>query len=29
LIPGGGGQRDGQGVNDIRIFFKTYAYSGN
>jgi hypothetical protein len=28
-IPGGSGQRDGRGVNDIRIFFKTYAYSGN
>lgn len=29
LIPGGGGQRDGQGVDDIRVFFKTYAYSGS
>ena len=28
LIPGSG-DRDGQGVNDILIFFKTYAYSGN
>lgn len=28
-IPGGNGQRDGQGVDDIRIFFKTYAYSGS
>jgi hypothetical protein len=27
-IPGGGGARDGDGVDDIRIFFKTYAYSG-
>lgn len=27
-IPGGGGERDGQGVDDILIFFKTYAYSG-
>ncbi|MCG6118528.1 MAG: hypothetical protein MEQ07_10125 [Aquimonas sp.] len=29
LIPGGNGQRDGQGVDDIRVFFKTYAYSGS
>src|SRR5699024_1266097 len=28
-IPGGAGQRDGQGINDIRIFFETYAYPGN
>lgn len=28
-IPGGGGTRDGHGVDDIRIFFKTYSYSGN
>jgi hypothetical protein len=28
-IPGGGGERDGNGVDDIRIFFKTYSYSGN
>ena len=28
LVPGGGGVRDGHGVSDIRIFFKTYAYSG-
>ncbi len=28
-IPGGGAARDGDGVDDIRIFFKTYAYSGN
>ena len=24
-----GGQRDGNGVQDIKIFFETYAYSGN
>jgi hypothetical protein len=29
LIPGGGGERDGQGVNDILVFFKTYSYSGS
>jgi hypothetical protein len=29
LIPGGGGERDGQGISDILIFFQTYAYSGN
>jgi hypothetical protein len=23
------GERDGQGVSDVRIFFKTYSYSGN
>lgn len=28
-IPGGGNARDGDGVDDIRVFFKTYAYSGN
>lgn len=28
-VPGGGGVRDGNGVDDIRIFFKTYSYSGN
>ncbi len=28
-IPGGGSTRDGNGVDDIRIFFKTYSYSGN
>jgi hypothetical protein len=27
-IPGGNGARDGNGVDDIRIFFQTYAYSG-
>ncbi len=29
LIPGGGGERDGNGVKDIQIFFSTYAYTGN
>ncbi len=29
LIPGGGGERDGAGVSDVKIFFQTYAYSGN
>ena len=29
LIPGGGGERDGQGVSDIHLFFTTYSYSGN
>jgi len=28
-IPGGGGERDGNGVSDIKLFFQTYAYSGN
>ncbi len=28
-VPGGGGVRDGHGVDDIRIFFKTYSYTGN
>lgn len=28
-VPGGNGVRDGNGVDDIRIFFKTYSYSGN
>ncbi|HMN34881.1 MAG TPA: hypothetical protein PKE36_05665 [Chiayiivirga sp.] len=28
-VPGGNGVRDGHGVDDIRIFFKTYSYSGN
>lgn len=27
-IPGGGGERTGNGVTDIKLFFKTYAYSG-
>jgi len=26
---GSGSERDGNGVDDIRIFFKTYSYSGN
>jgi hypothetical protein len=29
LIPGGGGERDGNGVKDIEVFFSTYAYTGN
>ncbi len=29
VIPGTNGQRDGNGVRDIKLFFKTYAYSGN
>ncbi|WP_099019480.1 hypothetical protein [Marinicella litoralis] len=29
LIPGGGGDRDGNGVSDIHLFFTTYSYSGN
>ena len=29
LVPGGSGMRDGNGVKDIRLFFLTYAYSGN
>jgi hypothetical protein len=29
LIPGGDGERDGEGVNDIHLFFTTYSYSGN
>ncbi len=29
VIPGTNGQRDGNGVRDIRLYFKTYAYSGN
>ncbi len=28
-IPGGGGERDGNGVSDVKLFFQTYAYSGN
>jgi hypothetical protein len=27
-IPGGDGTRDGNGVKDIRLFFTTYAYTG-
>ena len=29
LIPGGGSERDGEGVSDIHLFFTTYSYSGN
>ena len=29
LIPDGGGERDGNGVSDIHLFFTTYSYSGN
>lgn len=29
LIPGGDGERDGNGVDDIHLFFTTYSYSGN
>lgn len=29
LIPGGGGDRDGDGISDIHLFFTTYSYSGN
>lgn len=29
LIPGGNGERDGNGVKDIHLFFTTYSYSGN
>ena len=28
-IPGGNGERDGNGVSDIKLFFQTYAYSGS
>jgi len=28
-VPGGNGVRDGNGVKDIKLFFQTYAYSGN
>ncbi len=28
-VPGSPGVRDGNGVSDIKIFFQTYAYSGN
>ncbi len=28
-IPGGNGERDGNGISDIKLFFETYAYSGN
>lgn len=29
LIQGSGGDRDGNGVSDIHLFFTTYSYSGN
>ncbi|MBP9143728.1 MAG: hypothetical protein KBI44_04515 [Thermoanaerobaculia bacterium] len=29
LVPGGTGERDGNGVKDIQLFFSTYAYTGN
>ncbi len=29
LIPGGGDERDRAGVSDVKIFFQTYACSGN
>jgi hypothetical protein len=29
LVPGGNGERDGNGVKDIQLFFSTYAYTGN
>ncbi|MDJ1141241.1 SBBP repeat-containing protein [Marinicella sp. X102] len=29
LIPDGDGERDGNGVDDIHLFFTTYSYSGN
>ena len=28
-VPGGQGERDGNGVKDILIYFQTYSYSGN
>ena len=28
-VPGGGGERDGNGVKDILLYFQTYSYSGN
>ena len=28
-LTGNGNERDGNGVSDIKIFFQTYAYSGN
>ncbi|MEE4270413.1 MAG: hypothetical protein V2I67_01980 [Thermoanaerobaculales bacterium] len=28
-IPGGNGERDGNGVGDVKLFFQTYSYSGN
>jgi hypothetical protein len=29
LVPGGNGERDGNGVKDIGMYFSTYAYTGN
>jgi hypothetical protein len=29
LVPDGNGERDGNGVKDIQLFFSTYAYTGN
>ena len=29
LVPGGNGERDGNGVKDVQLFFSTYAYTGN
>jgi len=29
LVPGTTGMRDGRGIKDIKLFFQTYAYSGN
>ena len=28
-VPGQTNQRDGNGISDIKLIFKTYAYSGN
>jgi hypothetical protein len=28
LVPGGAGARDGAGITDIQMFFRTYAFSG-
>jgi hypothetical protein len=27
-VPSGNGERTGNGVTDIKLFFKTYAYPG-
>jgi hypothetical protein len=29
LVPGSSTARNGDGVDDIKIFFQTYSYSGN
>ena len=29
LVPGEDDVRDGNGINDIKLFFQTYGYSGN